>query len=147
MPFSNTNCFDLSYTSADAAGTVVGTTITGLDAFKSLFIYAALTGPTGGTLDVYLQVSPDRGTTWVDYAHYVQIAAGAAVAKKVFTVSRYGQQTTVTATGAGTTASPGVALAANTVVGGEFGDRMRLISVTGVGASAGLRMRRANERF
>lgn len=137
MAYSNTNVFDLSYTSANAAGTTAGTPITGLGSFKSLFIYAALTGATGGALDVYLQVSPDFGVTWVDYAHYVQIAAAATVAKKAFTVSRYGQQTTVTTVGAGTTASPGVALAANTVIGGEFGDRIRVVSVAGASTSAG----------
>ncbi|MCL5436080.1 MAG: hypothetical protein M1275_03285 [Patescibacteria group bacterium] len=33
---------------------------------------------TGGTLDVYIQTSPDGGTTWIDAAHFAQISASTA---------------------------------------------------------------------
>lgn len=125
--------FDLSSTSPAAASTAVGATITGLETIKSFYLYAVLTGGTGGTLDIYLQVSPDHGTTWVDYAHFAQLAAGAAAVTKAFTISRGAQQTTITAVGAGT--SP--ALAVNTVLGGDFGDRMRVLYVAGASTSAG----------
>lgn len=125
--------FSLSSTSPSSATTAVGATVGDMGLCDSLYIYAELTGATGGTLDVYLQVSPDQGTTWVDYAHFAQIAGGAAVIKRVWCVSRGAQQTTVTTVGSGT--SP--ALAANTIIGGEFGDRMRVVYVAGAGTSAG----------
>ena len=137
MGYSYVEKFSLGGTSPAAASTAASTTITGLEAFKSLTFYCVLTGATGGTLDIYIQWSPDLGTTWVDYAHFAQLADGAAAIKRFFSVSRYGQQTTVTAVGSGTTASPGVALAANTVLGGDFGDRLRVVYVAGGGTSAG----------
>lgn len=99
----------------------------------SLLIYAAIRGGTGGTLDIYLQMSPDMGTTWVDYAHFAQLADGAAAIKRVWTVSKSAQQTSIVTVGSGS--SP--ALAANTIIGGEFGDRIRVVNVAGVGTSAG----------
>lgn len=125
--------FSLSSTSPSSATTAVGATVGGMGKCDSLIIYANLTGATGGTLDVYLQVSPDGGTTWVDYAHFTQIAAGAAAIHRVWTVTRRAQQTSIVTVGTGT--SP--ALAAHTIIGGEFGDRMRVVYVAGAGTSAG----------
>lgn len=123
----------ISDTSPASASTAAGSAVYGLDKFDSLMIVATLAGATGGTLDVYLQVSPDEGTTWVDYAHYPQLAAGAASSTRVWCVTRKAQQTTLATVGTGS--SP--ALAANTIVGGEFGDRMRAVYVAGAGTSAG----------
>lgn len=123
-----------SGTTASSAGTAPQTAVTGLGDYESMAVYASLAGPTGGTLDVYIQFSPDGGTTWVDYAHFAQQAAAAAANYKVFTVSRASQQTTVQTVGIN--ASP--ALAANTVVGGTWGDRLRVVTVSGVGTSAGV---------
>jgi hypothetical protein len=64
-PGAYTASFSLSATSPAAAGTVAGKPIL-LTGFRSLSILATLTGATGDTLDVYLQVSPDGGVTWVD---------------------------------------------------------------------------------
>lgn len=123
-----------SDTSPAAAGTAVSASKAGaLQRFGALTIIATLTGATGGTLDVYLQVSPDAGVTWYDYAHFAQLAAGAAAITKVITVSRAGQQTGIPTVG--TDLSP--ALAANAVVGGDFGDMMRVLLVAGASTSAG----------
>lgn len=123
-----------SDTSPAAAGTAVSASKAGaLQRFGALTIIATLTGATGGTLDVYLQVSPDAGVTWYDYAHFAQLADGAAAITKVITVSRAGQQTGIPTVG--TDLSP--ALAANAVVGGDFGDTMRVLFVAGAGTSAG----------
>lgn len=123
-----------SDTSPAAADTAVSASKAGaLQRFGALTIIATLTGATGGTLDVYLQVSPDAGVTWYDYAHFAQLAAGAAAITKVITVSRAGQQTGIPTVGTGL--SP--ALAANAVVGGDFGDMMRVLFVAGAGTSAG----------
>jgi hypothetical protein len=123
----------LGGTSPSSASTVVGNTVGGLQKLASIRVDADLTGATGGTLDVYLQTSHDEGSTWRDYAHFAQVAAGAAVAHFSFMAFRATGSSTIVATGSGT--SP--ALAANAVLGGDFGDRMRVVYVAGAGTSAG----------
>lgn len=128
-----TKTIDLSFTSRSDAGTTAGTATTDLGRYRSMLVYASLQGATGGTLDVYLQGSPDGGTTWVDLVHFAQLAAGAAALYRVCAISKAGQQTTLTAVGTGS--SP--ALAAGTVVGGDWGDRLRVVHTAGAGTSAG----------
>lgn len=125
-----------SGTTPAAAGTHVETAVTGLGPFKTASIVAQLIGATGGTLDLYLQGSSDGGTTWYDIAHFAQLASGAGALNKVFSISK-GAITALTTTGIGTLTTPAVGLAAATVVSGDFGDRIRLVEVTGAGASAG----------
>ncbi len=120
-------------TSPAAPGTAAGDVAGGLDRYDSLTIIATLQGATGGTLDVYLQMSPDGGTTWIDYAHYPQLAAAAVSSIRTWTVSRAAEQKTLTTVGSGT--SP--ALAANTIMGGDWGDRLRALYVAGASTSAG----------
>lgn len=122
----------ISETSPAAVGTATGGHVGMLQNYDSLTIRATLTGATGGTLDVYLQTSVD-GSEWVDYIHFAQIAAAAAAVTKVVVVSRAGQQAAITTVGTNT--SP--ALAANAVVGGDFGNQMRVLFVAGAGTSAG----------
>jgi hypothetical protein len=119
---------------ASATTAAIGTPLTGLGQYRSLQILATIQGGTGGTLDLYLQTSPDGGTTWVDYAHFAQLAAGAAAVTRLITVSKGGSSgATPVTVGTGTTP----ALAVNTVVGGDFGDRLRLIGTGGAGTNAG----------
>lgn len=128
-----TRQIDLSSTSPASATTTAGTAVTGLGGYRSMSVYAKLTGATGGTLDVYLQYSPDGGTTWVDYAHFPQISAGASAIYRVWNVSKSAQQTSLATVGTGT--SP--ALSANSILGGDWGDRLRTVMVAGAGTSAG----------
>lgn len=131
----------IACTSPASASTFVGTdkeSAIELNQFDAICIVATLAGATGGTLDVYLQACvDDLGTNWVDYAHFPQLAAGAASSTKVWTVSRAAQQATLTTVGTGTATTASVALAANTIVGGEFGDRLRVVLVAGAGTSGG----------
>lgn len=122
----------ISETSPAAVGTATGGHVGMLQNYDSLTIRATLTGATGGTLDVYLQTSVD-GSEWVDYIHFAQIAAAAAAVTKVVVVSRAGQQAAITTVGTNT--SP--ALAANAVVGGDFGNQMRAVFVAGAGTTRG----------
>lgn len=103
-----------------------------LDGFSGLAIVAVLQGATGGTLDVYVQTSPDSGTTWFDYIHFPQLAAAAATIRYAVAVSQSGL---LTLSVVGTNLTP--ALPANTVVGGAWGDRMRLLLASGAGTTAG----------
>lgn len=101
--------------------------------FDSMGVECLVQGGTGGTLDLYLQIMPYEGTVWTDYAALAQLADGAAATRVRFTVARDGQALTITTVG--TALTP--ALAANTVIGGDFGSRMRIVAKAGVGTSAG----------
>ena len=101
--------------------------------FDSMAVECAVQGGTGGTLNIYFQIMPYEGTVWTDYAHLAQLAGGAAATVVRFTVARDGQALTITTVG--TDLTP--ALAANTVIGGDFGSRMRIVAKTGGGTSAG----------
>lgn len=122
-------------TSPASASTSISTLIvTGLDAFEAMKIVTIFQGATGGTLDIYLQMCDDQdGSTWVDYAHFTQIAAGAASATSLYSVTRQTERLTAIAVAVGDTP----ALAAGTVLGGEFGAKMRVVMVAGAGTSAG----------
>lgn len=86
--------------------------------------------PTGGapTLDVYLQSSPDGGTTWKDCAH-TQFTTSAL--KRFIPISGY-----VTG-GTSIVAASDAALAGETVVQGPFGDKLRVKYVFAAGGSSG----------
>lgn len=119
-------------TSPAAASTaVIGNAVGGLNIYDSLLILAEIQGGTGGTLDLYLQVYD--GDDWWDYAHFAQFADGAAAIARAWSVSRHAQVTSIATIGKNLTP----ALAANSILGGEFTDRMRLIGTAGVGTSAG----------
>lgn len=129
-----TTTFRLGEDSPDTASTVAGSTVAeGLDRFTSLNVYAEIKGAEGGSLNVYLQTSPDLGTTWVDYAAFPLAAADAPVAIYTFTLSRGAQQVAMTTVGKNLLP----ALAANGVLGGEFGDRMRVVFKANVGTTRG----------
>lgn len=113
-----------------AAGTVYAS---GLERCSSLTIIGELQGATGGTLDVFLQTSWDGGTTWYDYAHFTQLAAGAAAIKHAWHVSRASERTTITTVGS---AAAGV-IAAGTIMAGGWGNMMRLAFTAGASTSAG----------
>jgi hypothetical protein len=130
----STVTLDASVTSGNAAGTVAGTAVTGISAFKSLMIVATLVGNTGGTLDVYLQHSPDGGVTWYDYAHFATVGAAAASAVFCYVPALTNLVTTI---GIGTLGAPAPLLAANTFVGGHPFDSLRAVAVGNVGTSLG----------
>jgi hypothetical protein len=124
-------------TSPAAAGTAaVGPTLSGLGRFRGFRIEALLVGATGGTLDVYIQrkVGPDL---WTDWCHFTQLAAGAAAVRYALTCDHTNSTTVVTTTAGGTDATPAVALAAGTFVGGHPGDTVRVVCVAGASTSAG----------
>lgn len=124
----------LSLTSPSSASTTTPANgvITGVGTFTNMSVVATLTGATGGTLDVYIQASHDC-VTYFDYAHYAQITAAASAVTKFWAVTKETQQTTPTTVGTGTA----VALTANTVVGGDYGNCLRVVFVAGSGTSAG----------
>ncbi len=124
---------------ATASTTTLDTSgiLSGLDAIDSMLIVASLVGVTGGTLNLYLQVSDSvdaaGSPVWIDYLAFTQLADGASSVVKAYSVSRHAQQLTATTVGIGDTP----ALAAGTILGGDFGERMRLVAVTGSGVTVG----------
>lgn len=122
-------------TTANAAGTEIATPahVTGLSKYDWITFDADLVGITGGTLDVYIQRQV-QNNVWADWAHFPQLAAAAAAIN--YSCNPIGVLPIV-AIGLGTTAAPGVALAANTCLGGHPGDKIRAVLVSGAGTSAG----------
>jgi hypothetical protein len=124
----------ISETSPASASTVVSTgTISGLASFEEIHIEAILTQATGGVLDVYLQRKL-ANNLWSDYAHFTQLAAGSTVFKYS---ARSASAGGITVVGGGTDATPGVVLAANTILSGHPGTVLRAVFVAGVSTSAG----------
>ncbi len=133
----STKTFTISDTSPAAASTAAGTIITGLEDFDFLRIDAALVGATGGTLNVHLQRQV-KANVWADWLSFTQLAAGAAAVKYTTNCSGAAATTTIsTSFGIGTDASPGVALAAGTFLGGHPGRAIRAVYVAGASTSAG----------
>lgn len=144
MPVAN---YAFNETSPAAAGTVASSQLVsgGIDNgipngvcgligdYDGAEIIAELVGATGGTLDVYVQLSPDEGLNWYDIIHYPTLAAGAAAVIYQTPVST--STVTTTAVVVGKNLSP--KLAPGTVVNGAFTDRLRLVMVAGSGTSAG----------
>ncbi len=95
-------------------------------------VFATLTGATGGVLDIYIQCKMATNA-WFDLVHFTQLAA-AASKKWVFTLS--GEANTVIEC-TGTDASPGVALAAGTIVNVIPTGELRVVYVAGAGTSLG----------
>lgn len=120
--------------SPSTATTAAQTAVTGLDVYHSCWIVSYIRGGTGGTLDVYIQSSFDGGTTWVDHAHYTQLAAGGSLVAWSHNVSG---PTGGTAPTSVNTVSGTPTLAANTVVQGTLGNALRVVFVSGSGTSAG----------
>jgi len=104
-----------------------------IDDSDALDVFAELVGATGGTLDVYLQVSPDGGLNWTEAIHFPQLAAGGGAVKYQAPISLFTNITTPVVVGKNLVP----ALAANTVVNGAYSDRCRLLMVAGGGTSAG----------
>lgn len=127
----------ITATSPAAASTVIHTALFNGDSIAKadkIVIDAVLAGATGGTLDVYLQrkIASD---TWRDFLHFPQLAAGAATVRYTATIN--GEGTSLVVVGGGSDASPGVALAANTLVNVIPGGNIRIVFVAGASTSAG----------
>jgi len=135
--------FVFSETSPAAAGTAVSSqsvqssSLGGIawpvDDWEALDVAAEIQGATGGSLDVYLQGSPDSGANWYDMIHWATASGGGSL--KYYKSPLSLATTTTAPTQVGKNLSP--ALAAGTVINGAFTDRLRLAMVAGSGTSAG----------
>jgi hypothetical protein len=119
-----------------SATSVATTTFGGLLEYDWFTVDASVAGNTSGSLDVYLQrqvIDSARTTSvWVDWMRLPQIAA--ATARKTYTATAQAVQGFTTC-GTGTGAGYPI-IAANTVVGGHPGDRVRLVTKSGTGTTA-----------
>ncbi len=104
--------------------------------YDAVDIVADLVGATGGTLNVYVQGSPDDGRNWYDIVAFKQLAPGASAVSYQAPISNAVATTAPSVVGKNLTPalSPG---STGAVVNGAFSDRMRLVMVAGSGTSAG----------
>lgn len=114
----------------------------GLSYFDALSIIATIQGATGDTLDVYLQTSYDMtpgleadsvARIWYDYAHFQQLADGASPINVALHVNRSTSVTAETIIGTGLNPALGV----STILGGAWGDMIRILFVPGASTTAG----------
>ena len=106
--------------------------------YDAVDVIAELKGATGGTLDIYLQISPNDGIDWFDLIHFAQLANGASAV--IYQAPISNATATTTPTVVGKNLSPTLGSSAPTtgqVVNGAFSDRMRLVMVAGSGTSVG----------
>jgi hypothetical protein len=117
------------------SGVPAGVAAYNLDDYPNLTFFASLKGATGGTLDVYVQQSPDEGASWYDMIHFQQLLAGAAAVSYSATVGNrfMGASDAPVAVGSGLVP----ALASGVVVQGIGADRLRLVMVAGVSTTVG----------
>lgn len=109
-----------------------------LDDALSVDVVVQIGSPVGGTLDCYVQSSLDE-LTWTDCVHFPQSAAGAAAVNYRCALTFSPQPASAAPVVVGQGTSP--ALAANTVVQGPWGSRLRMVFVAGAGTSASTSVR------
>jgi hypothetical protein len=109
-----------------------------MQSYDAVDVIAELKGATGGTLDVYLQISPNDGIDWFDLIHWPQLGAGASAVIYQAPISNATATTTTTVVGKNLSPTLGSATpTTGVVVNGAFSDRMRLVMVAGTSTSAG----------
>lgn len=92
---------------------------------------------TGGTLDVYVQVSADEGITWTDIIHFKQHLTGDG--NVIYEAPMSNATTTTAPTAVGKNLNPALSAGTTgTVINGAFSDRMRLVMVAGSGTTVGV---------
>lgn len=121
--------YSASITTAIAGVAQIATQVIGIVPFKYLALLAKFTYGSGGTsADAYVQTSIDGGVTWFDIANFHFLVASLSKLSAVV----WDPATPFTA---GTAPGSG-SLAANTVLNGIIGDRVRCL-ITTVGTYAG----------
>ena len=108
-----------------------------LDDAEAIDIAVDMVGATGGTLDLYVQSSPDGGVNWYDIVHFPQLTAGAPAIKYQAPLSLFTNSTAPVQVGKNLLP----ALAAGAIVQGAFSDRLRLVMVAGSGTTLGALVR------
>lgn len=138
--FADQAGFDMSGTSPSTVTTAVGyTTVAEVGMFQTCSFYAVLQGGTGGTLDVYVQTAYKKVNatpTWMDVAHFPQLAGGAAAVAYAFTLTRWAPAAPVFTTTINTVSGTPV-IAVNTIVPGALGYLLRIVYKTGAGTTVG----------
>lgn len=118
---------DLGDFAITAAGTAVGTPITGLDGILAATVQLRLAYGSGGTsVRAYVQTSLDQGSTWVDLAC---VLFGTASEVAVLNFSGLTPKTTAVVPTDGS-------LADDTAIDGILGDRFR-VKIVSTGTYAG----------
>lgn len=137
----------LPSTTISASG--IGTAVHSLKRYAGLFGSMAVSAvPSGGnpSLDVFLQGTPDGGTTWQDVAHYL---FGGLIETRVFQITQYvtgGDQVQLLSAEADEVVIPSHTsmqapsdgqLSVGSVMQGPFGDQLRVKYVFAANGSTG----------
>lgn len=99
-----------SSATATSTGTTNSTAVTGLGIYKQIQILCNVTAAatvSGDTLDVYVDTSPDSGTTWLNAVHFTQVLGNGGV-KAFWATLDPGGAPAATVTAVTTDASSGV---------------------------------------
>lgn len=85
---------------------------------SAIFILNVTASSSPTTLDVYLQTSPNAGTTWYDFVHYTQVGAVSTSIQ----AAQWSRKVTEATEATGVIVSGDAALAAAKVVNGPIAD-------------------------
>ena len=107
-----------------------------LDDSFGIQITAVVGNPVGGSLDLYVQTSPDDGAHWFDQIHFTPFTAGNG-GIQVATLSAISQPASAVPVAVGSGLSPSLGATSGVVVQGMGFNRLRLVMVAGSGTSAG----------
>lgn len=122
MPSIRGNIVTISASSVKSSSSTSGTLNLGslcgggVDAAQFILNVTASSSPT--TLDVYLQHSPDAGTTWYDFGHFTQVGAVSTSIQALLWTRRDNDGTG----GTGVIVTGDAALAAAKVLNGPIAD-------------------------
>jgi hypothetical protein len=108
-----------------------------LDDYQAINLIAEFTPNVGGSLNVYLQSSPDNGVSWYDMVAWPTQGGGSSTSPVVYYSSPLSLATNTGVTASvGKNTSPALSPGSNgAVINGAWGDRVRLIMVSGSGTS------------
>jgi hypothetical protein len=114
----------LASTAVTGDTAAAGDAVLSLDKYSRAVLLLTVSGKSvdgGDTLDIYVQYSPDFGTTWDDIAHFAQMTSAAVGDGTYVMVLNHG-----TAGIADRATDDGATLAAASVRNQPWGDRMRI---------------------
>lgn len=104
--------------------------------YDAVDVIAEIRGATGGTLAIYLQISPDDGANFYDSIAWPVATAASPLVVYQSPISN--STTTTVPIVVGKNLSPALANSGTgSVINGAFSDRMRLVMVAGSGTSLG----------
>lgn len=114
-----------------SASSTKAVTFTGAPIDSALFLLNVTASSAPTTLDLYLQTSPDAGTTWYDFGHFTQVGAVATSIQALQWTRKANDATNATSV----IVTGDAALAAAKVINGPIADNFFRLKWVLVGTS------------